>query len=422
MQPLNRRNYIIAYFVLGVISSEFRHEAISALITFILFILMYLRLKDTGKPMWHYIFMLLTAGLYGFFLSSYNNISSSTQNITNANYHKPIIYSAAPMHDDSTDTIFTKYPKFVRYKAFDGTEKSFWGECGNFTVIDFETANCYPDSVCQIGIVVVRNNEIVKNLVYKIKPPYRKFTNSYIHGIKLNDVSDAFTFGELWPSIKEYIENQVITAYNLPFDAGCLEALFKCYGIKNVPYAAFDILESARSNWPEFKNHKLVTVAEQLNINLNAHDAGSDAIAAAKVQLTANLKNNAVYIILNNNMTEFQKKDFSMMYAKFNQKFCLLKNSFESKQSDNITDYNYITQNLNIIIQNTKNFKDLAKTYRLYGEIFERCKNYPQALSCYCTALSYDENVGVKIKIKKMEKLIIETKEQTNCHNVFAIN
>ena len=41
-----------------------------------------------------------------------------------------------------------------------------------FTVIDFETANMYPDSVCQIGIVVVEDDEVIEKKSFLIRPPY----------------------------------------------------------------------------------------------------------------------------------------------------------------------------------------------------------------------------------------------------------
>ena len=40
----------------------------------------------------------------------------------------------------------------------------------DFTAIDFETANNEKSSVCSIGIVIVRNGEIVEKFYSLIKP------------------------------------------------------------------------------------------------------------------------------------------------------------------------------------------------------------------------------------------------------------
>ena len=43
----------------------------------------------------------------------------------------------------------------------------------NFVVIDFETANTCPDSICQMGIVTVEDNLIVGRKNFLIRPPMK---------------------------------------------------------------------------------------------------------------------------------------------------------------------------------------------------------------------------------------------------------
>ena len=66
-----------------------------------------------------------------------------------------------------------------------------------FTVIAFETANMYPDSVCQIGIAVVEDNEITWASSWLIRPPYNDFRNEVVHGITLKRSEKLMTFLEL---------------------------------------------------------------------------------------------------------------------------------------------------------------------------------------------------------------------------------
>jgi DNA polymerase-3 subunit epsilon len=71
-----------------------------------------------------------------------------------------------------------------------------------FAAIDFETANYSPDSACAIGLVVVKGDRIVRREHYLIRPPDRQFVFTFIHGIAWEDVRDAPTFHELWPTLK----------------------------------------------------------------------------------------------------------------------------------------------------------------------------------------------------------------------------
>jgi DNA polymerase-3 subunit epsilon len=40
----------------------------------------------------------------------------------------------------------------------------------NFAAIDFEIANYDPSSVCSVGIVIVRDGEIVEKIYHLIRP------------------------------------------------------------------------------------------------------------------------------------------------------------------------------------------------------------------------------------------------------------
>ena len=151
--------------------------------------------------------------------------------------------------------------RFVSYNTNLRQRHPGFYKVADFTVIDFETANMYPDSVCQMGIAVVKNGKVSENKCFNIRPPYDEFTNTKIHGIALDDVINENTFAELWPEIKPYIENQLIAAYNLSFDIGCLEATLANYNIPVPNYACFDILDSARTAF-SLENHKLKTVAK----------------------------------------------------------------------------------------------------------------------------------------------------------------
>ena len=161
----------------------------------------------------------------------------------------------------------------------------------NFVVIDFETANNFFDSVCQIGLAVVENNSVTFATDFMIRPPYEDFIHTNIHGITFNDVRGAATFDALWRQIENFIAEQNVAAYHLPFDMSCLITTLARYKIPCPKFAAFDILANVREcryysdKLEELDDYSLVTVAKKLRIKHVAHDALSDAVVAAKVQL-----------------------------------------------------------------------------------------------------------------------------------------
>ena len=70
----------------------------------------------------------------------------------------------------------------------------------DFVAIDFETANRLRSSVCSVGLVFVRNGQIVDERYSLIKPypNYYLDDNIAIHHITPDDTRDAPTFDEVW--------------------------------------------------------------------------------------------------------------------------------------------------------------------------------------------------------------------------------
>ena len=57
-----------------------------------------------------------------------------------------------------------------------------------FVATDFETANQYRSSVCSIGIVIVKNNEIIDkfySLIHPV-PNYYTYWNTQIQGLTVD--------------------------------------------------------------------------------------------------------------------------------------------------------------------------------------------------------------------------------------------
>lgn len=173
-----------------------------------------------------------------------------------------------------------------------GCELSFSKEVPkDFVVVDFEGANRFPDSICQIGLVVVKNNSVTVRKSFLVCPPYRNFTATRIHGIKFSDVRREPSFDRLWKKIKKYFEGQTIAAYSLSNDLNYLFATLERYKIPRPNFTAFDVLENVRACKKNdavletLENVQLATVAKKLGLTHDAHDAASDALVTAQIQI-----------------------------------------------------------------------------------------------------------------------------------------
>ena len=69
----------------------------------------------------------------------------------------------------------------------------------DFAAIDFETANNERSSVCSVGIVIVRNGEIVDSFYSLIQPEpnYYNYWCSQVHGLCCDDTDTAPVFPEV---------------------------------------------------------------------------------------------------------------------------------------------------------------------------------------------------------------------------------
>lgn len=160
---------------------------------------------------------------------------------------------------------------------------------GNFAAIDFETANNSPSSVCSVGVVVVRDGEVVEKFYSLIHPTpnYYLYWNVAVHGIQKEDTEHAPRFPDVWAQVAPLIEGLPLVAHNCKFDEGCLKAVFRTY---QLDYPDFEFHCTSRASRHLLKdllpNHQLQTVAAYCGFNLeNHHNAIADAEACAAIAL-----------------------------------------------------------------------------------------------------------------------------------------
>ncbi len=157
----------------------------------------------------------------------------------------------------------------------------------DFAAIDFETANGSRTSVCSVGIVIVRDGEIVDRFYSLIRPTpnyYSAFTTR-IHGLTRRDTDPAPKFPEVWAKIKDRIEGLPLVAHNRPFDENCLKAVFDVYGMEYPNYPFYCTLAASRRKL-RLPCHQLHVVAAACGFDLTAHhNALADAEACAAIAL-----------------------------------------------------------------------------------------------------------------------------------------
>lgn len=176
----------------------------------------------------------------------------------------------------------------------------------DFIAIDFETANQQPSSVCSVGVVIVRNGQVVNSFYSLIQPEpnYYTYWCQRVHGITQSDTDDAPVFSKVWEQLEQrimdvFFPDQVcddvryqiaaipFVAHNACFDEGCLKAVFKAYQMDYPDYHFCDTLTASRRQFGHaLPNHQLHTVAAACGYNLkNHHHALADAEACAAIAL-----------------------------------------------------------------------------------------------------------------------------------------
>jgi DNA polymerase-3 subunit epsilon len=158
----------------------------------------------------------------------------------------------------------------------------------DFVAIDFETANRKRESVCAVGVAFVSNGVIIEQTSTLINPesefsPY----NIAITGIRPEDVVDAPYFPEVWEVLAPVLRGRTVVAHVATFDIGVMRQAVARYALPGIDMSATCSWRLARRTWPTFPSFGLSYLSKELGLDLDHHEAGSDASACAGVVLAA---------------------------------------------------------------------------------------------------------------------------------------
>ncbi|MDD4921509.1 MAG: 3'-5' exonuclease [Bacteroidales bacterium] len=158
----------------------------------------------------------------------------------------------------------------------------------DFAAIDFETANNSRSSVCSVGVVIVRNGQVVETIYRLIRPRpnFYSYWNTQVHGLSSLDTDAAADFPCVWDEIIPKIEGLPLVAHNSPFDEGCLKAVYQHYRMEYPGYSFYCTCRASRKMIPNLPNHQLQTVSAYCGFDLKKHHhALADAEACAVIAL-----------------------------------------------------------------------------------------------------------------------------------------
>ena len=158
-----------------------------------------------------------------------------------------------------------------------------------FAAIDFETANNDRDSACAVGLVKVADGKIIAKEHRLINPQsyfLKNFTEN-IHGIREDNVKDAPLFDAVWAELSPMLDGaQFIAVHNSTFDSLVLYECCKKYKIQPPAQRFVCTMMIARKCWNLYPTG-LADVCRNLEIQLDHHNALSDAAACASILIKA---------------------------------------------------------------------------------------------------------------------------------------
>lgn len=160
----------------------------------------------------------------------------------------------------------------------------------DFITIDFETADSWRDSTCEIGLTFVENQKISETKSWLIKPqcwPHFDDFNVDIHGITPDMVKDSPTWPEIWPEIEKLISGKFLVAHNAGFDFSVMRHTLDYY---ELDYPEFDYACSyifSKHAWPGIGSYSLDFLCQYYSIIKKDHRAGPDSLATAHLALLA---------------------------------------------------------------------------------------------------------------------------------------
>ena len=138
-------------------------------------------------------------------------------------------------------------------------------------------------------MVTVEDGEITDQFYQLIQPPANRcsWRNTLVHGLTSRDTYQAPLLPHIFPAIQRRLIGRALVAHNEAFDSNVLKSSMAHYGMDyktlGLPERWVCTVRIYRSKG--FKPCGLNVLCEQFGIELNHHQALSDALACAQLYL-----------------------------------------------------------------------------------------------------------------------------------------
>ena len=129
--------------------------------------------------------------------------------------------------------------------------------------IDIEGNGASPAEIIEISVIKVRENKIIKDKTWLIKPekPVSKYVTD-IHGIRNEDLIGKPFFSEIKDEILDYVRNSVLLSHNVSVEKNILNR----YLPEWEPLGFIDTLTASKKILPNTKSFSLTNLVKELEI------------------------------------------------------------------------------------------------------------------------------------------------------------
>ncbi|MEG0366981.1 MAG: exonuclease domain-containing protein [Coprobacillus sp.] len=173
------------------------------------------------------------------------------------------------------------------YKRGQYTKKVIQDYC----VLDLETTGLSPqdDMIIEVGILKIRNGEIVDKYVQLINPQREiSYFITKLTGITNQMVMYMPPIYAIKYEVLDFIGNDIIIGHNTAFDLSFIAHKFDI----DIENEYMDTVQFSRKIYPKMKHHRLTDMVEFLHLSNNEHRAIADCIATH--ELYEHLKNEII--------------------------------------------------------------------------------------------------------------------------------
>lgn len=261
----------------------------------------------------------------------------------------------------------------------------------DYISVDIENPNVRGNSICSIGIIIVKDNKIIDKKYSLINPEDRfDINNSKITGLTYADVKDAPTFKEYWKIIEDLFKNNVIVGHNITYDLSVISKALERYDIDAPVFNYYCTLKLSRK-YINTNSYSLDSLCDLLKINLdNHHNALEDALASQQIFEYLNKRND----IGNSEKFELINKVSDSMDSKLETNINTLYGIIKGINYDGIIDDKEI-EKLRLWVEDNR----LYKQYSLFDRIISKLEEI------------LEDNVITEYERIELEKLVTSINE-----------